>query len=144
MGSHYSVYIGSYIKVKPRMETVVREHSSCLNEKCRNHGVELNSKFCPRCGSAIGKKEFSSEEKVILDVYDFCDKHFGDGSMFAFFHEYIIGNYSIDGFYCSRDFEFSLNKIDNEITPNWKRFLNKLEEKGYEYEYHFGVLGGYV
>lgn len=63
MGSYQNIHFGPFIIAKHR-DTVRTEHKTvCVNEKCRNHEMEVKTNFCSQCGQEPQNKKFEKPYK---------------------------------------------------------------------------------
>jgi len=65
-------YVGPYMKIKRKTETITKEYKSCINNICKNFNKRFSlmsgEKFCSECGSEI--KILSEPDVKILQFWD--------------------------------------------------------------------------
>ncbi len=70
MSIDYSAHIGPYIKVYNPKKASTTELTLCCNKNCSQHNKEVDSKFCPECGSLIKTSKLPCRESIDFNVYD--------------------------------------------------------------------------
>lgn len=64
--------IGPFLEIKVTPTNVTTKLRSCSNTNCKNHGKEMNAKFCSLCGSAqavIDKTELKLDRVMLLNFF---------------------------------------------------------------------------
>ena len=82
MGYHKSVYVGPFIELNGKLPSAERERkinfTICQNEECSIHGKNVIGKFCPECGSQVGKgtkiESYFVTPSINDLMYDFGDE----------------------------------------------------------------------
>jgi len=82
MGSSKDTYLGPYVEVRPKQETIKVEIDTCEQDTCNNHGKNLagTGAFCSLCGSRvyrllkdkqkeIGAWEFVHDDEIEVDTF---------------------------------------------------------------------------
>ena len=160
MGSHYSTYIGPYIKlIKVPTEVVkdVRNINTCSNEKCTEHGRIRNGKFCIECSSPVIAKELVTYSDKQLDIPTIMQKF---GNVDLFFHlnrgpvNVLIPNAVpkvLDDYFQFVDSDTGIKEIilpDTDkaifaLNEGYKDFIPKLRENGIEFVIKCGIVNYY-
>lgn len=120
MGYETTVVQGVFFKRKSSKVTFTEKRNSCSDVNCKNHEINLTSKFCPECGSAVSEFEKTRTRKVEY-IHDLIDDDSSEMENLVFQPQYIQNNVFLLNFKIEeiKKFEIDFNGNDCYTTVDY-------------------------